>query len=395
MKIAILITAFGTTGIEVTMQRLANGLRRAGASIDLVVMSGQTRDHQPPIDADIRVIDLRASRLWLSLPAIVKYIRRERPTAVIAAGPLANGFAGLAKRLSGGTTPVILTEHSLNLFGFADGASVGRKLLRAFLTRGYREADAVVGVSRGVADELRKLPYLDPQRIHVIYNPVWSQDLVDRSRQDPNHRWLSEESTIPVILSVGRMDTFKGFDNLIRAFALVRQTREARLIILGEGDQRSSLEQLACDLGVRDAVDMPGFVERPERFMSRAAVFALSARMEALGVVFIEALACGTPIVSTDCPTGPREVLGDSTYGLLVPVDEPAALAAALLAKLTDAGDRQVLRNRAMEFSEDAAVRKYLALINGVCAGHRREDAGFRATRNAVAKGTSAVTHGN
>lgn len=372
MKIAILITAFGTTGIEVTMQRLANALRRSGASIDLVVMSGQTRDHEPPIDSDIRVIDLQASRLWLSLPAIVTYIRRERPAAVIAAGPLANGFAGLAKRLSGGTTPVILTEHSLNLFGFADGASVGRKLLRALLTRGYRQADAIVGVSRGVADELRKLSYLEPRRIHVIYNPVWSKDLVDRSRDDPNHRWLTNDSTVPVVISVGRLDRPKGFDNLLRAFALVRQSRDARLIILGEGDQRSSLEQLATDLGIRDSVDMPGFVEHPERFMSRAALFALSARMEALGVVFIEALACGIPVVSTDCPTGPREVLGDSVYGLLVPVDDPEALAAAMVSKLDDAGDRQPLRERAMEFSEDAASSRYLALVEHICHEYRQ-----------------------
>ncbi len=169
-----------------------------------------------------------------------------------------------------------------------------------------------------------------------------------------------------MIVSVGRLDRLKGFDNLLRAFAIVRQKQVTRLIILGEGEERSALQLLASELKVSDTVDMPGFVDHPERFMSRAAVFALSSRSEGLGVVLIEALACGIPVVSTDCPTGPREILGDSAYGILVPVDDPSALAAAILAKLSDAGDRQSLRERAMEFSEEAAVQKYLALIDNI-----------------------------
>jgi glycosyltransferase involved in cell wall biosynthesis len=366
VKIAILITTFGTTGIEVTMQRLAHGLRRAGADIDVVVMSGGQRSTEPPMNADIRIVDLKAPRLWSSLPALVQYMRREQPTVLIAAGTLANGFAGLAKLLSRSTTPVILTEHGLTVLGLVAGGSLRRKVLRAVLARGYGAADAVVGVSQGVADELRKLPYLSPRRIHFIYNPVWSRHLVDGSLQDPHHPWLSEGSTIPVIVSVGRLDRLKGFDNLLRAFAIVRQKQVTRLIILGEGEERSALQLLASELKVSDTVDMPGFVDHPERFMSRAAVFALSSRSEGLGVVLIEALACGIPVVSTDCPTGPREILGDSAYGILVPVDDPSALAAAILAKLSDAGDRQSLRERAMEFSEEAAVQKYLALIDNI-----------------------------
>lgn len=376
LRIAILIASFGTTGIEMTMQRLALALRRTGADVDLVVMNGKDRSHQPPMDPGVRIIDLRSPRLWSSLPALVRYIRRERPTVVIAAATLANGFAGWAKRLTGSTTPVIATEHGLKLFGLVAAGSWRRALLRTVLVQGYKAADAIVAVSKGVAEELRKLPHLAPQRIHVIYNPVWSTDLVERSREPPGHPWLAEGSTIPVILSVGRLDRLKGFDNLLRAFAIVHQKRDVRLIILGEGEERSALESLASELGVGDAVDMPGFIDRPERFMSRAAVFALSPRSEALGVVFIEALACGTPVVSTDCPTGPREILGDSTYGTLVPVDDPSALAAAILSKLTDAGDPQKLRARAREFSEDTAVARYLDLVDRIYAeGRYRMDA--------------------
>jgi len=341
-------------------------MRRIGVDVDLVVMHGKAAASQPPLDPETRIVDLQSPRLWSCLPALVKYIRRERPAAIIAAAWLGNGLAGLAKRLSGRPIPVILTEHALLLFRFAEEGAVRHKVLKALLTRGYRAADAFVAVSHGVADELRKLPFVAPSRIHVIYNPVWSPELVSRSQQPAEHPWLSDGSTIPVLISAGRLDRLKGFDTLLRALVQVRQKRDARLIILGEGEERTALESLVSKLDLEDCVDMPGFVANPERFMSRAAVFVLSSRTEALPTVLIESLACGTPIVSTDCRTGPREILEESKYGTLVPVDDAGALAAAILEKLTDPGDRNALRSRAKDFSEEAAARQYLELIDRI-----------------------------
>jgi glycosyltransferase involved in cell wall biosynthesis len=167
------------------------------------------------------------------------------------------------------------------------------------------------------------------------------------------------------LLGVGRLEPQKDFALLLRAFARIRRERAARLLILGEGRERPRLTQLAKALGVADSVDLPGFVPNPYAHMTRANLFVLSSRYEGLGNVVIEALACGCPVVSTDCPSGPAEVLDRGRYGRLVPVGDPAALAQAILAALEEPVDRARLRGRAAQFSVERAARRYLELMGG------------------------------
>ena len=197
----------------------------------------------------------------------------------------------------------------------------------------YPLAHAVVSVSPGVANDLASVLGLPRARIRVIYNPVISTDLLIRANESPNHTWLTTQET-PVILAVGRLVEQKDFSTLIRAFALVRRQIPARLIILGEGELRAELRALVSSLNLNDCVDMPGFTENPYGFMHRAAIVALSSRWEALPTVLIEALYCGVPVVSTDCPSGPAEILAQGKYGRLVPVGDPVAMASALLESL-------------------------------------------------------------
>jgi glycosyltransferase involved in cell wall biosynthesis len=219
----------------------------------------------------------------------------------------------------------------------------------------------VVAVSRGAADDLARTAALPRERIRVIYNPVITPAMEALARERVDDPWFAPGQP-PVILGVGRLNRQKDFATLVRAFAAVRQRREARLVILGEGDERAALERLIAELAVAQDVALPGFRTNAVAHMAHSAVFALSSAWEGLPTVLIEALAAGAAVVSTDCPSGPREILQDGRLGALVPVGDPAALAAAILDTLdrpAGASPREALAL----FTMDAAVDHYLRLI--------------------------------
>jgi glycosyltransferase involved in cell wall biosynthesis len=364
LKIALLMASLGNTGYHVNTIRLGSGLRSYGYDVDLVLMSCSGSTYRHLIRPEINIFDLGSPRLWTSLLPLVKYLRQNKPDVIISAAPLANGIAGWAKLLVRSRTSLIMTERGLKLFGFAERGPFRWQLLKLFLMYGYRQADAVVAVSMGVAKQLRSLRQVPFERIHVIYNPVWSPELEILSRQEIDHPWLSQPSKVPVIVAAGRLAEEKGFDTLLKAFALVRREREARLILLGEGDEREALIRLRAQLGLNEVVDMPGFKEDPQRYMRRASVFVLTSTHEAFGNVLVESMACGIPVVSTDCPTGPREILEDGKYGILVPVADPEALAKGILSALSTPVDRDALQERAKNFSVEASTRQYLELVS-------------------------------
>ncbi len=213
-------------------------------------------------------------------------------------------------------------------------STVNRFLLPQLIARYFLQAQAIVAPSRGVADDLARVTGLPRQRIHVIYNPVVSAALLMQSRLPVDHRWLRGDG-VPVIVGMGRLTLQKDFGTLIRAFARVRKQLKSRLLILGEGEERGALQDLSHSLGVTDDVELVGFVANPYAYLSRAELFVLSSRWEGLPGALIEALACGAKVVSTDCPSGPREILNDGAYGQLVPMKDDGALAEAMLAALT------------------------------------------------------------
>jgi glycosyltransferase involved in cell wall biosynthesis len=236
----------------------------------------------------------------------------------------------------------------------------------------YPWADAVIAVSDGVADHIARLTGMPRERITTIYNPVVTTELLEKARKPVDHPWLAPGQP-PVVLGVGKLKIQKSFRTLIRAFARVRAARPARLVILGEGARRRALEALVDELGLREDVALPGYVANPWAWMARAAVFALSSRWEGLPGALIEAMACGCPVVSTDCPSGPAEILQGGAYGPLVPVGDAGALADAILALLEAPPDRARLRARAAMFCVDPAVDRYLAVLLGPLATGRDE----------------------
>ena len=223
-------------------------------------------------------------------------------------------------------------------------------------------ADEICAVSQGVAHDLAVTIGIPLEQISVLYNPVISDTIKDQSDSPSGHPWLDAKDR-PVILGAGNLIEIKDHATLLRAFATLRSRVRARLIILGEGSQRSRLQHFASDLGVADDINLPGFVQNPLSFMARADVFALSSLVEGLPTVIIEALACGSRIVSTDCPYGPAELLLDGALGHLVPVGDDVALAEALEAALATPADAEASKARARLFSVDAAVADYLSLL--------------------------------
>jgi glycosyltransferase involved in cell wall biosynthesis len=242
--------------------------------------------------------------------------------------------------------------------GLAGGLSL--RLLRTF----YPWARSVVAVSRGAADDLARTTGLPRERVQVVYNPVITPAMLALARQRPDHPWFGAGQP-PVILGVGRLTRQKDFPTLIRAFAEVRRCRPARLIVLGEGEDRAGLEALIGELGLNDDVALPGFRENAMAYMAGSALFALSSAWEGLPTVLIEALAAGTRVVSTDCPSGPREVLHDGRLGALVPVGDAPGLARAMVNALDEPAG-SVPADALTPFTLDSAVDSYLRLIGSV-----------------------------
>ena len=391
-RVALLLLSLTGGGVERSTLRLAREFVRRGIAVDLLVCRprGDLRDAVPdgarliPLNdsgtvagrlAALRaagrdwpvllrpvLLTLHASRALRHLPALVRYLKAERPAALLAAKTPVNLMALWARRLAGVPLRLVLSERAqLSALATADRPAK-RSALPALVRRFYGEADAIVTVSGGVADDLAGLSGLPRARMTVIYNPVVDADFAARAAESAPHPWLADGGA-PVLLAVGRLHWQKDYPTLLRAFAALRQKHSARLLILGEGPQRTELQSLARDLGVEEDLAMPGFCPNPPAAMALAAVFVLTSRAEGFGNVLVEALACGCPVVSTDCPSGPREILDGGRYGRLAPVGDANALARALAETLDAPPDRESLRARGHEFSVARAADAYLDLL--------------------------------
>ena len=311
------------------------------------------------------VLPLAAPRILAHLPGLARYLRRERPDALFSAKTHTNLVAIWASRWAGVGHRIVVSERS-QLSAEVVASSKWRWRYTAPLVGCvYPLATEILAISQGVADDLAASTGLPRERITTVYNPVVGPDLAERARADPGEPWLAPGAP-PVVLGVGRLTPQKQFSTLLDAFARLRAGRALRLIVLGDGAQRPRLEAQVRRLGLQDAVKLPGFVANPFAYMARAAVFALPSAWEGFGNVLVEALACGCPVVSTDCRgNGPREILAGGAFGRLVPVGDPRALAAAIAATLDAERHPQRLRERAAEFSVDRAVDRYLELLLG------------------------------
>jgi glycosyltransferase involved in cell wall biosynthesis len=398
--IALLLHSLSGGGGTRVMLNLAQAFLASGQRVDLLV-AGSFRRRLPEVPDGVRLIGLKRSSRWhaartalaadrdgaavmrrpvlmplvppratLHLPDLARYLGDIRPAALIAEGKYCNVTALWAKRLAGVPTRIVVSEHialSARLASAANQRKWKWRYAEPLYRRVYPWAEAVVAVSHGVAEDLAQVTGLRRDAIETIYNPLVSPEIAERAQAPVGHRWFGPNEP-PVILGVGRLVPRKDFATLVRAFARVRRERDARLVIIGDdkgGIGRLRLRMLARRLDVADAIDILGFTANPFAYMGRAGVMALSSRWEGLSNVLVEALACGCPVVSTDCPHGPREILEGGRYGTLTPVGDDRAMAHALLETLADPPDRDTLRRRAADFGMDYAAERYLALCTG------------------------------
>jgi len=357
-RITIFLPSLAGGGAQLVMLKLAGAMAERGHSVD-IVLSQATGPYLDQVPQTVRLIDLRATHVLTSLPALMRYLRHEQPVVLIAAMMHTNIVATWARQLVRFPKLLMITEH--NTISVERATNWRSHFLPHLARIFYPWSNLIVAVSHGVADDMVSTLGLSRQQIHVIYNPVVTPQLQQKAEELLTHPWFVSGAP-PVILGVGRLNVQKDFATLIRAFTQVRQTHSARLMILGEGEERPALTRLVEQFHLVADVNLPGFVSNPYPYMARATMFVLSSRWEGLPSVLIEALYCGATVISTDCPSGPHEILAGGRYGQLVPVGDSAALATAIRLTL----DQQHVRPPAdiwHPFEQEVVVDQYLNLL--------------------------------
>lgn len=367
-RIAIFMPALHEGGAQRQMLNLAQGIADRGHAVDFVLAKAEG-PYLPQVPKCVELVDLSEGRpvtwgrTWRSLPALVRYLRQRRPAAMLAVLNRAGLAAVSARRMAGVETTIAVSQRN-TLTAWAQESRDWRNWMTLQLTkRMFRQADAVTTVSHGAADDLSQVTKIPRDQIDVIYNPVVTPILKEKMQAPLDHPWF-QPGEPPVVLAVGRLSEQKDYPTLLESFARLRTERTARLVILGEGEQRASLEARVKELGIERDVQMPGWVENPYPYMVRAGLFVLSSKFEGLPGVLIEALYCGAPLVATDCPSGPREILADGRYGTLVPIGDVASISDAMSRALAKPTERPP-RESWLKFEMETVVDQYLQLLLG------------------------------
>lgn len=329
-RIALFFHDLGIGGAEQVMLQLARGFMDAGHPVDLVLASAEGPFlSEVPVKA--RIIDFKTRNPLTMFIRLVKYLRTEKPKALLSPFEVTSVIAVAAKKITGTPTKIavrISTHLSKN-----KRTRLKKIIERIVVSRVYPFADVVITVSRGVAEDLAVYTGIPPERINIIYSPIDVDRMLRAAEQPVDHPFFAS-GQYPIILGVGRLSEEKDFPTLLRAFDMVRKEIESRLIILGDGEKRQALEEMVRSNDLQDVVDLLGFDLNPFRYMKNASVFVLSSKWEGLPGALIQALACGCPVVSMDCQSGPSEILNGGQYGHLVPVGNADALAKAIVSVL-------------------------------------------------------------
>lgn len=359
MRVCLLLPDLRGGGAERVSLDLGRALVELGHQVEFAVMRREG-DFLAEASAAFDVVDLKAPRVRNLLTKLAVHIRQRRPDVVIAAMWPLTVLAPVAQRLSGHRCRVIVAEHGILSAQYKDRGLMHRWVMRATMAVGYRLAHVRVGVSAGVAKDMAALSGISLARFGCVHNPVRLLGL-------PEAAVVSQVEDLwgagrPRLLAVGSLKPVKNHALLLQSFARL-PLPEARLMIVGQGQNEAKLRTLVQELGLEGRVILAGFHSDPAPFYASADLFVLSSDHEGFGNVIVEALSFGLPVVSTDCPSGPAEILGQGRWGALVPVGDAPALAGAMAAALSAPVDRDALRARAADFAPEIAARKYLDLL--------------------------------
>ncbi|MFO8033140.1 MAG: glycosyltransferase [Desulfohalobiaceae bacterium] len=358
-KIAIFAATSGHSGVDRVMSNLVPGLAEHGYLVDLLRISG----HGPYLQenhSNIRIQELGSKHVSTSLLPLAKYLKLHKPDVLLTDKDRVNRTAVLARMLVKSKSRLVLrlgTTVSVNLQnrGFWQ-----RSLQTASIRLLYPLADNIIVPSHGLVQDLVSVGKLDPDQIKVVPSPIITDKMLEQSREEVEHPWLKVKK-LPVLLGVGELSARKDYQTLIKALALLRPMLECRLIILGEGRQRQTLEDIAKELKVDDILDLPGFVTNPYAYMAKADLFVHSSKWEGLGIVLVEALGLGTPVVSTDCPSGPREILQEDNSENLARVGDHRDLAQKIYCSLRkNKVSTTKIKKNVKKFHQNISVNKYI-----------------------------------
>ena len=350
------------------MLEAARQLTGAGFATDLIV-AGSGGALQGSVPTGVRFVDLASWKTPLCLPALVRYIRRERPAAMIATLEQSCATALAAKWFVGREFRLIVRQAVI-YSAFRELLGLRMRMVMTAMRLLLPQADAVWAVSSAVAEDLRRVAPRAAHLLDAVVNPVVDVALARKAREPVCHPWF-EDSRIPVVLTAARLVSFKDLPTLLRAFAIVVERRAARLVLLGDGPERPHLEALARQLGIREQVDFLGFQANPFAYMARAQVFVLSSAVEGLPGVLIQAMACGTSVVSTDAPGGAGEILDGGRWGKLVPIGDAVAMADAIGETIDEPTPPETLIEAASRYSTTAFSEQMTALLGRVLAEPR------------------------
>jgi glycosyltransferase involved in cell wall biosynthesis len=353
-------------GAERVMMNLATGFIKSGVKVDFVLAQREGA-FMTAFPDSIPLIVLnstqrKSGRSIFSLPALVRYIRRERPDALLT-GLHANIIAIWAKRLARVPLRVVISEHNTISMARKFQPRYFRILSNWLIQKNYPFADQIVAVSKGVADDLSVISKIPKEKIAVVANPIITPELISKTKEKCDHPWFRSGEP-PVILAIGRFTAQKDFPLLIKAFADVRESMAVRLMILGDGPDRPDFLSLVKKLDLDDEISMPGFVQNPYPYLVNASLFVLSSQWEGLPTVLVEALYCGTPIVATDCQSGPVEILAGGKYGKLVPVGDQKSLSEAIISMLNSPKVTPAPESW-QPYVEDYVITQYIKILFG------------------------------
>lgn len=359
MKIAVLLPDLSGGGAERVNIDLAYEFARAGHEVEFVLMQARGELLEEARDS-FSVVDLNCP-CARNLPRILaRYLRQHRPDALLAAMWPLTVIAPLM-RLAGYRGRIVVSEHNTLSVQYGEWGRIHRAVLRCSMAVSYRLAHARVGVSTGVSDDIAVLSGLPRRMFEVVHNPVPPRPTPDaKSLQKVDTLWTAPRGAR--IVTVGSMKAQKNHPLLLRAFARMRRS-DARLMFVGTGAGEADLRTLVDELGLTSQVVFAGFHPDPTPFYQTADLFVLSSNYEGFGNVIVEALACGTPVVSTDCPSGPAEILSSGAFGQLVPVGDERALTDAIARALEANHDPERLKLRAADFCPAIVARTYLSTL--------------------------------
>ncbi|WP_156840063.1 glycosyltransferase [Novosphingobium aquimarinum] len=369
LKICVVVARFSFTGVPLAQFRFARALAKRGHDVEIVLGHVDPGDTLPDRgQARLRVLDRPSARKML-LP-FARYLRQEQPDIVFTSQDHLNGIVLLAAILTGSKAKISGSSRVNPFYTYSNRPLTRKWLFKQAMRAVKWRATALTCVSQGMVEEYRAF---FPNGPHLTVHNLVDDGPSRRRMEEPvEHPWFVDKSK-PIVISAGTLSPRKGFTDLIAAFdRLVTDGRDIRLVIFGEGRQRAELEQQVRDAGLEDRVSLPGKIANPLRYLARADVFALTSSFEGLPNALIEAMICGCPLVSTDCPSGPDEILAKGRYGKIVPVGDVDAIARAIGEQLDDPIAPEVVAEGVRRFGEDAVIARHfevLGLSGRECAG--------------------------